>query len=46
MQATNLSSTSSFYESVMSKVIDSMKNEFVQEGLQEEALEKLKTLWD
>ena len=35
-----------FYQGVIDEVIESMRNEFVSEGVSEDILEKLKKTWE
>ena len=35
-----------FYQQVINQVIEDMRNEFIQDGVSEDVLEKLKKLWE
>ena len=38
--------TTEFYTHVVNEVIDRMKDEFINEGLSEDILQKLKEMWE
>lgn len=35
-----------FYKNVINQVVEDMRNEFIQDGVSEDVLEKLKKLWE